>query len=586
MTMTLIFSGLSGPAGAGDSAPNGQDADARARRFVERYEAEVRPLEIEAARAAWDANVTGREEDFKKKQAAEEKIDLALSNPERFAELKALKQSPPADPVLARQVEVLYLGYLGKQVDPELLKKISAKSNAMERAFNLFRPKVGDRELTDNDVKRILRESTDSAERQAAWEAGKKVGAVIADDLKELVKLRNEAARKLGFANYYAMRLFLTEQSEEELVKLFDELDALTREPFRAAKAAFDAVLAQKCGIEVDALRPWHYHDPFFQQAPAVLGELPEEVYKPLDTVEVCRAFYRGIGLPVDDVLARSDLYEKPGKNPHAFSIDLDRAGDVRILENVVPGREWLGVTLHELGHAVYSKNAGCGASSADAAAYDDGLESAGPRTKFPCPMPYVLRAEAHILTTEGIAMMFERFAQNVDWLLAVGAKVPDPDRFRAAALRLQRNRMLVFARYCQVMFRFERELYRDPDQDLNRLWWDLVEKYQEMKRPEGRDAPDYASKYHFTGAPVYYHNYMLGEMFASQLHRAMVGTLTPKAKPSEAIYVGNPSAGEFLKRRVFQPGMMLRWNDLTQYATGEPLGAKAFAADIAEEAK
>jgi hypothetical protein len=47
--------------------------------------------------------------------------------------------------------------------------------NAMERAFNLFRPKVGDRELTDNDVKRILRESTDSAERQAAWEAGKKV---------------------------------------------------------------------------------------------------------------------------------------------------------------------------------------------------------------------------------------------------------------------------------------------------------------------------------------------------------------------------------------------------------------------------
>ena len=88
--------------------------------------------------------------------------------------------------------------------------------------------------------------------------------------------------------------------------------------------------------------------------------------------------------------------------------------------------------------------------------------------------------------------MMFERFGQNVNWLVAMGVKVPEPDRFRTAAAKLQRNRLLVFSRYCQVMFRFERELYRNPDQDLNRLWWDLVEKYQEIKRPEGRDEPDY----------------------------------------------------------------------------------------------
>jgi len=98
--------------------------------------------------------------------------------------------------------------------------------------------------------------------------------------------------------------------------------------------------------------------------------------------------------------------------------------------------------------------------------------------------------------------MMFERFGQNVNWLLAMGVDVPEPDRFRMAAAKLQRNRLLVFSRYCQVMFRFERELYRNPDQDLNRAWWDLVEKYQEIKRPEGRDLPNYASKYHLIGAP------------------------------------------------------------------------------------
>jgi peptidyl-dipeptidase A len=313
--------------------------------------------------------------------------------------------------------------------------------------------------------------------------------------------------------------------------------------------------LAKNCGITVAELRPWHYHDPFFGEVPAVLGDLPEAVYKPIDTLKVCREFYDGIGLPIDDVLKRSDLYEKPGKCPHAFSTDIDRQGDVRILENVVPGRDWLATTVHELGHASYSKN-------------------------IPRRLPYALRNEAHPLCTEGVAMMFERFARNVDWLQAMGVKVPDPERFRAAAAKLQRNRLLIFARWCQVMFRFERELYANPDQDLNRLWWDLVEKYQEVKRPAGRNEPDFAAKFHFVGAPAYYHNYMLGELFASQLHHELIRAI-PGANPADAIYVGNKYAGMFMRDNVYAPGLTLNWNQLTRHATGEDLNAKAFAEDI-----
>ncbi len=154
----------------------------------------------------------------------------------------------------------------------------------------------------------------------------------------------------------------------------------------------------------------------------------------------------------------------------------------------------------------------------------------------------------------------------------------------RAAAAKLKRCRLLVFSRYCQVMFRFEAELYANPEQDLNRLWWDLAEKYQELKRPEGRDEPDFASKYHFVGAPVYYHNYMLGELFASQVHRALIRAVLPGTKPAEAIYVGNKKAGEFIEQRVFSPGLTLNWNELTRHATGEDLDAKAFAQDLNPE--
>ena len=89
-TLVLIV-GLIAPAAAEN------ENDARAKRFVEYYEATVRPLEIEAARCFWTANVTGKEEDFQKKQEAEEKVDLCLSDPERFAELKAIKESRGLD---------------------------------------------------------------------------------------------------------------------------------------------------------------------------------------------------------------------------------------------------------------------------------------------------------------------------------------------------------------------------------------------------------------------------------------------------------------------------------------------------------
>ena len=46
-------------------------------------------------------------------------------------------------------------------------------------------------------------------------------------------------------------------------------------------------------------------------------------------------------------------------------------------------------------------------------------------------------------------------------------------------------------------------------------------------------------------------------------------------------IYVGNKEVGEFMKKKVFEPGRTLTWNELTKHATGETLNAKAFAADF-----
>ncbi len=532
-------------------------ADELAKAFVARHEAEVRPLEKASSLAWWVANVSGKDADFAAKEQAQNRLDALLADHERFAQLKNIRERSVTDPLLARQIEVLYLMYQEKQVDPALLKKITAKANAIEQAFNVYRAKVEGRELTDSEVRKILKESKNSAERRAVWEASKGVGQIVEADLKDLVKLRNQVAKGLGFSSYHALQLHHNEQSQDAVIALFDELDALTRGPFLKAKAEIDTRLAKTYGIAPREIRPWHVHDPFFQETPAVFDTDLDAAYKNADILKLCREFYAGIGLPIEDVIARSDLYEKPGKSPHAFCTDIDREGDVRVLGNIVPTEYWMGTMLHELGHSVYSSR------------------------NMPRSVPYVLRTEAHILTTEGVAMMFEKFSKDADWLRAMGVTLDDHAAFDAAGSTMLRLHLLIFSRWCQVMLRFEKALYDDPEQNLNALWWDLVEKYQGLSRPEGRKAPDYASKIHIVSAPCYYHNYMMGQLFASQLHHAIARNVLGGVVPLKANYVGSKAVGAFLKAKVFEPARTLTWNGLTRHATGSDLNSKAFAADF-----
>ncbi len=70
----------------------------------------------------------------------------------------------------------------------------------------------------------------------------------------------------------------------------------------------------------------------------------------------------------------------------------------------------------------------------------------------------------------------------------------------------------------------------------------------------------------------MYYHNYMMGELFASQLHHAIARKVYKGADPSTVVYVGNKEVGAFMRRFVFEPGRTMSWNELTADATGAEL--------------
>jgi len=135
---------------------NAQTPADAAREFLHGYEFEVRPLEIAINKAWWNANTTGKDKDFAEKEALENRYNELLSSTEIFKQLKQIEESDLDDPQLARQIHLLYLDYLDKQVDVELLNRMSSKSNEIEKKFNVFRAKVGDKTYTDSEVREVL----------------------------------------------------------------------------------------------------------------------------------------------------------------------------------------------------------------------------------------------------------------------------------------------------------------------------------------------------------------------------------------------------------------------------------------------
>ena len=528
--------------------------------FVDRHVETIAPLEKEGALAYWEAATTGDEEKFDRYSELLIELERIYTDAEDFEYVKGVRESGKLeDQELVRTADLLYLRYLGNQVDPALLEKMVELGSIVENKFQVYRAEVDGKRMTSNEVNRALRKSTDSDYRRRVWEASKRVGSVVEKDIMKLVALRNESARHLGYKNYYVMSLELNEQSEEQLLRIFEELDALTKEPFLAMKAELDAELASSYGIDSKEMRPWHYHDPFFQEAPVTQMIALDRFYKDADPVELAKTFFGSIGMEVGDILSASDLYEREGKNPHAFCTDIDREGDIRVLANMKDDNYWMETILHELGHGVYDKY-------------------------IARELPYLLRMYTHICLTEASAMYFGRLSQDPVWMRhALGLEENEVEELSIAVHRSLRMKQLIFARWCQTMFHFERELYRNPDQDLNKLWWDVVERCQFITRPEGRDEPDWASKIHIVISPVYYHNYMLGELFASQLQRYVVVEVLKGSGDHADIY-GRAEVGRFFMEKFYGPGNTTDWLSHVERVTGEPLTARHYARQFVEE--
>lgn len=509
--------------------------------FLEELISTIQTKTIAVKHASWKLETTGSKEAAEQLALLATELKLLYSNEENYQEFLDWKnEGSITSSDLLRILNLMINKHKMALAPPSLLKEISNAEVEVAQAYVNFRGQFENKDVTENDLINILKTEKQVERRKKAWEATKKVGNYLAPLLLKLVKLRNQLAHRLGYADYYKMKLQHDEIDHDWLFKFLSHFDEASKESYSLLSKNIAEKLAKQFQTTTIAIGPWAWSDPFCQEDPLISPNL-DDLLKNIDIVKASKHFFNSMGFEVDDILNKSDLFERKEKNQHAFCTNLDRNKDIRILTNIRPNLRWLETLIHELGHAVYEKG-------------------------FDPTLHWYLRTPPHILTTEAVALMTGRHAYDPLFLKSI---IQDEhiEQVAAEAVESQKRRQIIFSRWVLVMVHFEAALYANPEQDLNALWWSLVQKYQRICPPSLRgEQNDWACKCHFGISPVYYHSYLLGEFLASMFKEHF-----EKETGSPSMY-GEKYCSQFLNDKLFFPGNRMPWNRLNINIFGKPL--------------
>ena len=324
-----------------------------------------------------------------------------------------------------RRLDLLHDLMLSHQLPDDLRARIVELESSVDLRFSRHRGVV--RRQSRSTTPRSSGSSAGATippSASEAWEASKTVGAEVAEDVRELARLRNEAARgarppRLVRALARDRRARRGQARRHAAARPSGSRPRRSRAGRRGSTRRSQPVSAARSS----ELRPWHYADPFFQEAPpdgavdldrAVRGAGRRRALAP----HVRRSRLRRRRDPRSGAI--SSRATARTSTPSASTSTVD--GDVRILANLVATHDSTDTMLHELGHGVY-----------DLGLRDD--------------LPWLLRS-THLVATEASALLFGALARRREWLeLVLGLSAAEgADLGRSAPRRARRRAARVHA--------------------------------------------------------------------------------------------------------------------------------------------
>lgn len=548
-----------------------QQSEMILRHYIDKNVEMIRNYTMESTVALWNVSLSGNESDYKK--LIELELDFnnlnqnnanhfspdkfttltqnVFSNEKDFLLLRKLKNSGViSDTILQRQLTILYHSFMGPQEEAARYEKLRSYETKLWQSFSNIEVLTDGKKYAGMQLDSLRKNSTDSTVLRNIYQVYREKGKQIAGDIIQMVKMRNEFARNFGYSDYYQLALETKGQTPEMIKTLLDEIGSKTNDQFFEAKTLIDKLLAKKYNIRIQELRSWHYNDERSSYLPRKFSDKMDSLYRERDPVQLAAEFFDGIGLPVEDVIEKSDLKYRKDKSSGTNFFNIDFKNDGRMLATIYNNTDGMKKMMHLCGHASHFK------SVSDS-------------------IPYLLKGPNHVVA-EGIASFFENMTSNHTWLKR---------EFEMDSISTQEYQ-LICSHFSQVdrLFRFrrllvksifEREIYKDPDQNPAALWYRLNEEYLGILPPGDPNSTDWATNSYVTNLSCSIHNYVLADLFAGQLQHYMEENILTEKNPS---YHDNKEVGLFLVSQIFKYGDLLPWEQLIRKATGEPLNPLYFA--------
>lgn len=500
---------------------------------------QLAPLNLDTELKAWEFYINSTEENKNKYLEAENKTHELFQNEDLFKKLYAIKDKGLSDKHLNKQLKDLVKCFDEELNAGELKQKLREKENEIATQYNAYIAYIDNREVTKAEISKILETEKNPEIREKAYNAKIKGGDIIAEELVRLIKLRNEFARTQGYDNFFDYQL------KEEYNIEPDYLNNLLHEVYENAKEINKQLqrenkeeLAKEYGISTSELKAFHY-GLLLNTNPA--KEINAKLKTKEQVVDISIQAYKNMGFDIEHMNITLDLFPRKNKNTHGFCFEIEAGKDSRILANLTNNTLSLDTLCHELGHCVY--NLGINTN-----------------------LPYLDKGTTPAMT-EAIAMMMGDLAQRENILKdLVSAKTLQKfkDDLKKSESRFINRSILIII--------FEKEMYKNPNQNPSKLWHDLKCLYTGRNKNEVLNN-EWATIPHYLSHPAYYQNYFRANIIKAQIYKYLTNKL--------GMITENNTTADFLNKNLFQYGESIEEDELIELFTKEPLSCTALCESL-----
>lgn len=486
----------------------------------------------------WEFEANSNDENLKKYSIAYDNYMELATDKKVLDRLLNFQSEGVSDPKLKKSLEKLLKDYRETVTNKDDLKSLNDKTKAIGQKFNGYKGEVSGKKYSNAELREMKKTEKNVALRKEIYEAlNVKNGNLIANDLIELVKIRNKYAQKNGYKDFFSYQIAeVFETDEKKLFELLDDLDKKTIGIFKEIKDIDDQKLASAFGIKPEDLMPWHYG---LELEDSPILEADKYIKNNDMLTQLSTSMYKKMGWDLSKMPILFDLFSRENKNQHGFCFDIDKNKDVRVLLNLRNDIDSVETLNHELGHAVY----------------DMGISE---------HLAYFDRKPASSALTEAVAMLMESLPNREGFFID---ELNMPEEL-VKRLEIERKKDLVyFVREYLKFINFEKQLYANPDQDVAKLWYELGNKYKFINIPQ-EIGNAWASIPHFLTHPAYLQNYLRAEIMAANIYEHATQKLGPLTK--------NTNTAEFFRKKLLRLGSSLTEEETIKTFTGKAISVDA----------